>query len=357
MKEYLIPLKGRGASSNPTGRYEQTSRETFDDGWSLDTEEDGVKLRTTLLPDSAKSVINSNDSPDVGFELSINPYRGCEHGCAYCFARPSHAYLGLSPGLDFETRLFFKENAAELLRKELSRSGHRPRVIALGINTDAYQPVERKLRITRELLKVLLEFRHPVSIVTKSALIERDVDLLSELAGLNLTSVYFSVTTLDSGLTRRLEPRAAAPAARLKAMARLSALKIPTGVLVAPVIPALTDAEMECILGAATEAGAKSAGYVILRLPHELKELFRDWLAKHEPGKASHVMSVVRSLHGGKDYDATFGVRMSGRGQYADLLARRFELACHRLGLNESRTELDCSLFRVPGSPVQLGLL
>ena len=357
VKQTVKSCKGRGALSNPDGRFEHLRHEACADGWSIETEEDdGIRLRTTLQPDTAKSVITRNDSPDVGFSLSINPYRGCEHGCAYCFARPSHAYLGLSPGLDFETKLFYKQDAAELLRKELSRPHHQPSVIALGINTDAYQPVERKLRITRSLLEVLLEFRHPVSIVTKSALIERDIDLLSALAEMNLASVCFSITSLDSRLTRRLEPRTAAPAARLAAMARLSACNIPTGVLVAPVIPALTDAEMERILGAASEAGASSAGYVVLRLPHELKELFRQWLAEHEPGKAAHVMSIVRSLHGGKDYDAAYGLRMRGRGQYADLLAQRFELACRRLGLNRKQTELDCSRFRVPGSPMQLGL-
>jgi DNA repair photolyase len=342
------PRKGRGAIGNPDGRFESRTHARVNDGWDRDKDVEEPRLATTLTPDQSKSVISSNDSPDVGFKLSINPYRGCEHGCVYCFARPTHSYLGLSPGLDFETRLFYKPDAAVLLERELRRPRHHCSPIALGINTDAYQPAERKLKISRGILEVLERYHHPVTIVTKSALVERDLDILSEMATKNLARVFFSITTLDSSLSRRLEPRTTAPRRRLEAMRRLSAAGVPVGVMVAPVIPVLTDRELEAILTASREVGAESAGYVVLRLPHEVKDLFREWLEYHEPLKARHVMSVIRNLRGGKDYDASFGARMRGRGPYADLIARRFELTCTRLGLNQARRELDTSLFTAP---------
>jgi DNA repair photolyase len=303
-----------------------------------------------VLPDHAKSVISTNNSPDVGFEQSINPYRGCSHGCIYCFARPTHAYLGLSPGLDFETRLFYKDNAVELLRAELSKPRYVCKSIALGINTDGWQPLERRLEVTRRVLEVLAECRHPVSIVTKSALIVRDLDLLQDLARDQLVSVMISITSLDSELKRTLEPRAAAPQARLKVIEQLSAAGVPVGVLVAPVIPALTDHELEHILEAAKAAGATSAGYVLLRLPHEVKDLFREWLAEHYPNRANHVMSVINQSRGGKDYQAEFGTRMVGTGIFAQLLRARFDMAKRKCGFDaaERRHELRTDLFRAP---------
>lgn len=340
------PRKGRGAVGNPAGRFEALERAEEDDGWFR--EDAAVPLRTTLAVDAARTVISRNASPDVPFEQSVNPYRGCEHGCVYCFARPSHAYLGLSPGLDFETRLFHKPDAPARLSAELSRPGYRCRPLALGINTDAYQPVERRTRLTRRLLEVCAAFRQPVSIVTKSALIERDLDLLAELAGQGLAQVMVSVTTLDAELARRLEPRAAAPARRLRTLARLRAAGVPAGVLCAPVIPALNDAELETILAEARAAGACAAGYGVLRLPHELKGLFREWLRHHLPLRADHVMSVLRQMRGGRDYESAFGTRMRGRGPFADLVAQRFRLACRRHGYDAGLPELDCSRFRVP---------
>jgi DNA repair photolyase len=340
--------RGRGAVSNPDGRFESSTHHRVDDGWRGDADESERKLRTTLTPDRSRTVISRNNSPDVGFSLSINPYRGCEHGCVYCFARPSHAYLGLSPGLDFETRLFYKPDAAEQLEQELRRPGYRCALIALGINTDAYQPVERELMISRRVLEVLARYRHPVTIVTKSALVERDVDILKRMASQNLAQVFFSISTLDSNLSRRLEPRTTAPRRRLEAMRWLSAAGIPVGVMNAPVIPVLTDSEVEVILAASHEAGAESASYVMLRLPHEVKDLFREWLGVHEPLKAAHVMSVIQNVRGGKDYDAKFGTRMRGEGPVADLIARRFALTCRRLGLNRKQRELDTSLFCAP---------
>jgi DNA repair photolyase len=348
--------KGRGALSNRDGRFETTRREAVDDGWQRE-DEDLPPLRTTVGVDSARSVITHNDSPDVPFEQSINPYRGCEHGCAYCFARPSHAYLGLSPGLDFETRLFAKRDAAGLLRNELARRGYRCRPIALGINTDAYQPVERELRITRELLEVLHEARHPVSIVTKASLIERDLDLLAPMARDGLAEVALSITTLDRSLARRMEPRAAAPQRRLETVRRLHAAGIPTAVLVAPLIPVLTDSELETILEAAADAGAHVADYVLLRLPHELAELFPEWLEAHRPLQAQHVLSRLREMRGGDLYDSRFGHRMSGTGPYADIIRRRFHLACQRLGLNRRLPALRTDLFRPPAQNGQLPLL
>ncbi|MGH8502807.1 MAG: PA0069 family radical SAM protein [Gammaproteobacteria bacterium] len=344
------PRKGRGAVSNPDGRFESRTHRSIDDGWrsAQDDALDPPKVRTTLTPDNARSILSSNDSPDVGFSLSINPYRGCEHGCVYCFARPSHAYLGLSPGLDFETRLFYKPQAAALLEEELRRPNHRCSPIALGINTDAYQPVERELKISRGILRVLDAFQHPVTIVTKSALVERDLDILAAMAQRNLAQVLFSITTLNSDLSRRLEPRTTAPRRRLEAMRRLSAAGVPVGVMTAPVIPVLTDPELETILEASREAGAESAGYVMLRLPHEVKDLFREWLTHHEPLKADHVMSVIRNLRGGKDYDSAFGTRMRGTGPFAELVAQRFALTCKRLGFDRHRRALDATRFTVP---------
>jgi DNA repair photolyase len=338
--------RGRGARSNPDNRFAEHAHELVDDGWgSLDAE--APPLRTILGKDTSRTVISYNRSPDVGFDRSINPYRGCEHGCVYCFARPTHAYLGLSPGLDFESRLFYKPDAAALLRMELAAPQYRCAPIAVGINTDAYQPVERRLHITRAVLEVLRECRHPFTIVTKSALVERDLDIISEMAQEHLVQVMVSVTTLRHVLARKLEPRATAPARRLETIARLSAAGVPVGVLAAPLIPVLTDSELESILTRAREAGAISAGYVLLRLPHEVKDLFREWLAEHEPTQAEHVMQRIRDSRGGKDYDAAFGTRMRGTGLYADMIAQRFRAACNRLGFGAG-PELDCGRFRAP---------
>jgi DNA repair photolyase len=350
----MYPHKGRGARSNPDARFETLTHSREDDGWYPD---ETPAPCTALEMDSARSVITRNDSPDVPFEQAVNPYRGCEHGCIYCYARPSHAYLGLSPGLDFETRLFHKPEAPRLLQRALRAAGYRCSPIALGSNTDAYQPVERRLCLTRGILGVLRDFRHPVYIVTKSALVLRDADILRELAGQGLVQVLVSVTSLDPGLARRMEPRATAPHRRLETIRRLAQEGIPVAVLVAPVIPALTDGELEAILGAARKAGAGSAGYVLLRLPREVKGLFEDWLAQHQPGRAEHVMSLLRQMHGGQEYDARYGRRMRGEGPYAKLLSRRFMLACRRLGLAARRTPLDCTRFRVPpGRGDQLSL-
>jgi DNA repair photolyase len=350
------PTKGRSATSNLEGRYETWRRESVDDGWQR---EDGElpRLRTVVAPETAKSIIARNDSPDIPFDQSINPYRGCEHGCVYCYARPTHGYLGLSPGLDFETRIFAKTNAAVLLRKELAAPGYRPSAIALGANTDPYQPAERELRITRSILEVLAECAHPFTIVTKNALVERDVDLIAPMAAKRMAHAYVSVTNLDAGLARKLEPRATAPHRRLEAVRRLASAGIPVGVIVAPVIPFITDRYMEEILERARDAGATSAGYIVLRLPLEVAPLFKEWLATHHPLKADHVMSLVRQMRGGKDYESGFGVRQSGTGNFAALIARRFELACERLGLNRrGREPLDTSRFRAPGAGPQLDL-
>jgi DNA repair photolyase len=341
-------FKSRGALSNPAGRFDSTSRATVDDGWYADEVPESVN--ETVLPDRARTVITTNDSPDVGFDQSINPYRGCAHGCVYCFARPTHAYLDLSPGLDFETKLFYKADAADLLEKELSKRGYVCKPIALGINTDGYQPLEKKLEVTRSILKVLARTRHPVTIVTKSALVIRDLDLLADLARDGLVSVMLSITSLDNDIKRSLEPRAASPQARLRVIEALARAGVPAGVLVAPVIPAITDHEMEDILAAAKDAGASSAGYVLLRLPYEVKDLFREWLAEHYPDRAKHVMSLINQARGGKDYDAQFGVRMRGTGAYAELLRTRFRLAKRKLGLDdaENRHQLSTALFTPP---------
>ncbi len=343
----MKPCKGRGAVSNADGRYEPTTHVVEDDGWGvLDVEP--PPLKTTVTNEAARTIISRNDSPDIPFDRSINPYRGCEHGCVYCFARPTHAYQGLSPGLDFESRLFAKPNAAKLLAQELRKPGYTCEVMALGSNTDPYQPIERERRITRGLLEVLAEHNHPVAIVTKSALIERDIDVIAEMAQKNLARVYISITTLDKTLARRMEPRAASPQRRLETLRTLHTAGIPVGVLTAPMIPALNDMEMEAILEAAVEAGARSAGYVLMRLPLEIKDLFQEWLIEHYPLKAEHVMSLIRQSHNGKEYDATFGARMRGTGIYADMIENRFHLACKRLGLNQQRSLLDTRQFRVP---------
>jgi DNA repair photolyase len=345
-KELFQPMRGRGALGNPDNRFESIQREALDDGWG-NLDEPLEPLRTTLTVDTAKTVINYNQSPDIPLDRSINPYRGCEHGCVYCFARPTHAYLGLSPGLDFETRLFYKPDAATLLRAELGKKNYQCQPIALGINTDAYQPVERQLGLTRQILEVLNETRHPVTIVTKSALIERDIDLLAAMAQQNLVSVALSITTLNRDLSRRLEPRAAAPQRRLETVKRLSDAGIPVAVLVAPLIPVLNDSELETIMEQARNAGAGWAGYVLLRLPHELKELFQQWLHEHEPLKADHVMNRIRDCRGGKEYQSEFGSRMSGEGIFADLLRQRYQRALKRLDF-KGTPELETHHFIKP---------
>jgi DNA repair photolyase len=342
------PRKGRGAASNDSGRFEPEKRVPFDDGWGA-ADEQPLPLATTLTVDSTRTIIARNDSPDIGFDRSINPYRGCEHGCIYCYARPSHAYLGLSPGLDFESRLFYKPQAASLLAAELRKKGYSCRPIALGSNTDPYQPVERRLGVTRSILEVLRDFRHPVTIVSKSALIQRDIDILVEMAKDRLAIVTISVTTLDRALARRMEPRASTPERRLETIAALAGAGIPSGVLTAPMIPALNDSEMEAILERARAAGAVSAGYTLLRLPLELKSLFKEWLEEHCPAKAAHVLSLVAQTHGGGLYDSTWSKRMTGTGPYADMLRLRFDRACRKLGFGQRTTRpLDTTLFRPP---------
>src|SRR5438045_6768697 len=316
------PRKGRGAGSNESGRFETEKRMPFDDGWGS-SEDEPARLATTLVVDATRTIIARNDSPDIGFDRSINPYRGCEHGCIYCYARPSHAYLGLSPGLDFETRIFYKPNAAALLTQELRKKGYTAKPLALGSNTDPYQPAERRLKITRGILEVLRDFRHPVTIVTKSALVQRDIDILTEMARDRLAVVTMSVTTLDRSLARHMEPRAATPERRLETIAALAKAGVPVGVLAAPMIPALNDREMEDILTRAREAGASVAGYTLLRLPLELKTLFKEWLEENEPRKAKHVLSLVAQCHGGKIYDSAWSKRMTGDGPYAAMLAAR----------------------------------
>ena len=348
------PIKGRGAASYVPGRYEVTTAHAEDDGWDSlqpgDDTDPAPHPDTRVHEERARGIVSRNDSPDIGFSQSVNPYRGCEHGCVYCFARPSHAYLNLSPGLDFETRLFAKTNAAERLRAEFARKGYRCAPIALGINTDAYQPIERRYRITRSLIEVMAECRHPFSLITKNALVTRDLDLLAPLAAQGLVGVYFSVTTLDNRLSARMEPRASAPHARLRAMRELADAGVPVGVMLAPVIPAINDHEIEAILEAACAAGARAAGHALLRLPHELKDLWREWLQLHLPERAAHVMSLVRQMRGGRDYDSRFGTRMRGEGPFADLIAARFAKARRRLGLGRL-PPLDISRFRAPAAP------
>ena len=354
MSDYSSPpriSKGRGAISNQNSRFDDFSREHADDGWvSSGTDESQSVVKTEIYDDTSRTIITRNQSPDVPFDRSVNPYKGCEHGCVYCFARPTHAYLGLSPGLDFETKLFVKKEAPTLLKKELSKSGYQPATMALGANTDPYQPVERKLQITRQLLEVLRDFHHPVAIVTKSALIERDIDILAYMAKQGLVQVAVSVTTLSPELSRHLEPRAPTPSRRIEAIQALHKAGIPVGVLFAPVIPSLNDGEMESVLQTCTDAGSQFAGYVMLRLPHEVKSIFKEWLEHYASLKAKRVMNILREIRGGKEYQSQFGVRMKGCGNYADLIAKRFQLACRRLGLNKARLALDSSQFRVPAA-------
>ena len=339
--------RGRGARSNASGRFESRIAEAFDDGWTAD-DAPPDRLRTTVTAEAARTIITHNSSPDIGFDRSINPYRGCEHGCIYCYARPAHAYMGLSPGLDFESRLFFKPHAARLLERELSRPAYRPGVIHIGGNTDPYQPLERTLMVTRQVIEVLGRFSHPFSIITKAALIARDIDLMAPMAARNLMRAAISVTTLDRKLARSMEPRAATPERRLWAIRRLSEAGIPVMVMFAPVIPGLNDHEMEAVLDRAADAGAVGAGYVALRLPLEIKDLFREWLEADRPDRAARVMSLVRQMRGGQDYDVQWFSRMKGEGPIADLLARRFAVATRKLGLDVHRPPLDLSQFAPP---------
>lgn len=346
--------RGRGTGTNRSGRFEKEVREAVDDGWESGAEL--PPLRTEVLTEKPRTIITRNESPDISFDRSINPYRGCEHGCVYCFARPTHAFMGLSPGLDFETRLFVKQGAAQLLERELSVSGYQPRTIAIGTNTDPYQPIEREHRVMRQVLEVLARAGHPVGIVTKSALVTRDIDILGPMAEKGLAKVALSVTTLDPRLARGMEPRASTPSRRLDAIRQLSQAGIPTTVMVAPVIPAVTDPEMERILEAAWEAGAREAGYIFLRLPLEVRDLVRDWLLEHHPDKLRHVLSLIRSARHGKDYDAKWGERMTGDGPYAWMIGRRFEVAANRLGFNKKRVKLRTDLFIPPHGERQLTL-
>jgi DNA repair photolyase len=347
--------RGRGAQSNASGRYEPLARTTFDDGWQ--TFEELPPFKTTVTIDSTRKIITRNDSPDIGFDRSINPYRGCEHGCIYCFARPTHAYLGLSPGLDFESKLFAKPEAAKLLERELSAPGYAPRTIAIGTNTDPYQPIEREHQVMRRILEVLDRYGHPVGIVTKSVLVLRDLDILTRMARRNLVKVAVSVTTLDPKLARVMEPRAATPSRRLEALRQISAAGVPASVMVAPVIPALNDTEIERILDSAAAVGVREAGYVLLRLPLEVRDLFREWLMANFPDRYRHVFKLIRETRGGKDYDSSFGKRMTGGGPVAWMIGRRFELACEKLGFNKARTRLATEHFDPPRSgPDQLSL-
>jgi len=338
--------RGRGTLSNASGRFEPQSRIGFDDGWQ--GLEDLPPFKTTVTIDSTRKIITRNDSPDISFDRSINPYRGCEHGCVYCFARPTHAYLGLSPGLDFESKLFMKPNAPDLLERELAAPGYVPKTIAIGTNTDPYQPIERRYQIMRRILEVLERAGHPVGIVTKSALVLRDLDILARMAKRDLVKVAVSVTTLDAKLARIMEPRAATPARRLDTLRQLARAGVPNSVMVAPVIPAINDAEIERILDAAAQAGVRHAGYVLLRLPLEVRDLFREWLKANFPDRADHVFKLVRETRGGKDYDSTWGKRMTGSGPIAWMIGRRFEVACERLGFNAARASTTTAHFRPP---------
>ncbi|MER9896621.1 PA0069 family radical SAM protein [Mesorhizobium sp. M0130] len=335
--------RGRSAGINPSGRFEPVSRHVFDDGWN--SLEELPPFKTEVQVEKPRTIITRNESPDISFDRSINPYRGCEHGCVYCFARPTHSFMGLSPGLDFESKLFAKPDAARLLDKELSRDNYQPRTIAIGTNTDPYQPIEKQYRIMREILEVLEARGHPVGIVTKSALVTRDIDILSRMAERGLAKVALSVTTLDRMLARTMEPRASTPTKRLEAIRQLSDAGIPASVMVAPIIPGLTDPEMERILDSAQAAGAREAGYVLLRLPLEVAPIFKDWLLRHYPDRYRHVMSLIRSMRDGKDYDSEWGKRMKGSGPYAWQIGRRFEIAAKRLGLNAERRSLRTDQF------------
>lgn len=342
-----IQPRGRGARSNVSGRFEPNGYEPFDDGWRED-DGDPPKLHTRIHAEHPKRIISRNNSPDISFSQSINPYQGCEHGCIYCYARPSHAYWGLSPGLDFESRIFFKPDAADLLKKEFAAPNYRPSTIVIGANTDPYQPAEREFGLMRKMLPVFTKTRHPVSVITKSALVTRDIDMWAELARQDLARVAVSVTTLDRKLARDMEPRAATPDKRLKAIEALSKAGVPVTVMVAPIVPALTDSEIEPILKAAREAGATSAAYVMLRLPREIADLFKEWLATTRPDAADHVMSLMRQMRGGRDYDSRWSVRQRGTGPYADLIAKRFRAALRRYDYNQDRRPLRTDLFEPP---------
>jgi len=350
----------RGALSQMQGRFETVERAAFDDGWARE-DEPLEPLQTTVTVERARSIISKNDSPDIPFDQSINPYRGCEAGCAYCYARPSHSYLELSPGLDFETRIFAKTNAPALLKEELAKPGYKVSPIAFGTNTDCYQPAERKYRITRQIMEILSECNHPLTIVTKFALVERDLDLLAPMARKNLVKVFVSIGTLDRTLARKLEPRAASPQRRLDTLRALSTASVPCGVMVAALIPALNDKTLEHVLEEAAKAGAQEAAYVILRLPNELKDIFKEWLAAHYPERADHVISIVRQMRGGKENDPRFGERMRGTGNFAELISKRFAIACKRFGLNghgggRRLPELDCTRFVAPSPAGQMRL-
>jgi DNA repair photolyase len=352
-----VRIKGRGAASNPEGRFESAKLEVFDDGWEREAQTPSHPA-TTVTEERARSIISRNDSPDILFEQSINPYRGCEHGCIYCYARPSHGYLNLSPGLDFETRLFAKTNAVELLRAELGKPSYRVSPINLGANTDPYQPIERRYQITRQILQVMLEHRHPVTVITKNALVERDLDLLVPLARENLVYAFVSITSLDNKLSAKLEPRASAPHRRIAALKTLADAGVPCGVMVAPIIPMLTDRWLEEILERARDAGAAMAGYTILRLPWELKDLVREWLELHFPERAEHVLSLVRQMRGGRDNDPRFGSRMRGEGEFAELIRQRFHIATRKLGFGRGRdVSLDTTLFSPPRKATPQGEL
>jgi DNA repair photolyase len=350
--------RGRGAHSNASGRYEPLARVNFDDGWQALQGLDGLQgpeafdelppFKTTVTVDATRKIITRNDSPDISFDRSINPYRGCEHGCVYCFARPTHAYLGLSPGLDFESKLFMKPNAPELLERELSAPGYVPKVIAIGTNTDPYQPIERRHQIMRRILEVLDSAGHPVGIVTKSALVLRDLDILARMAKRDLVKVAISVTTLDAKLARIMEPRAATPSRRLEALRQLVRAGVPASTMVAPIIPAINDAEIERILEAVAATGVRHAGYVLLRLPLEVRDLFREWLMANFPDRHRHVFKLIRDMRGGKDYDAKWGERMTGTGPIAWMIGRRFEVACERLGFNLTKVSTTTEHFRPP---------
>lgn len=348
-------VRGRAAGINPSGRYEPVSRHVFDDGW--ESLEELPPFKTEVQVERPRTIITRNSSPDISFDRSVNPYRGCEHGCVYCFARPTHAYMGLSPGLDFEARLFAKPDAARLLDKELSKEGYTPRTIAIGTNTDPYQPIEKQYRIMREILEVLEARGHPVGIVTKSALVTRDIDILARMAQRGLAKVALSVTTMDRRLARTMEPRAATPTKRLETIRQLTDAGIPTSVLVAPIIPGLNDQELERILDSARAAGAREAGYVVLRLPLEVAPIFKDWLLRNYPDRYRHVMSLIRSMRDGKDYDAEWGKRMKGAGPYAWQIGRRFEIAAKKLGLNTQRLSLRTDQFVAGKHSEQLMLL
>lgn len=350
-------IKNRGATINPEGRFEKQQYEVFDDGWYAEEEKALPSLETILLPEKAKTIITRNDSPDIGFDQSINPYRGCEHGCVYCYARPSHAYMNLSPGLDFETKIFYKVDAAILLEAEINKPKYECQPIMLGANTDPYQPLEKQLKITRQLLEILNTYNHPVGIITKSNMIERDMDILSDMAKRNLVNVAISITTLSNPLKLILEPRTSGPRARLRTVQKLREATIPVRVMLAPIIPMINDMELEKILQLSHDAGALHASYVLIRLPHEVKAIFKDWLINHFPDRAEHVMSIIRQMRGGKEYDATFGSRMRGEGPFAEFLEKRFRIACKRYKLNENRSSrLDLTSFKKRSASKQLSL-